>query len=310
MDTSISDYNLGNQIIMSAIYTQLNNIFPNSFLYKIPYMEITEHTLDIIKKSAICFFGGTNSLVSKMENYSQWGIDKYNYKRINNLILFGVGWWQYQDGVSKFTRKVLKKLLLNKYFHAVRDSYTEMKLRALGITNVINTGCPTIWNLSDYEIDSSQTKAVVFTVTDYNQNLERDKKWLYFLKKRYDIIYFWIQGAGDLQYLQNLNFIENIKIIWPRLENYTDILTNTNIDYVGTRLHAGLKALQKKKRTFIIGIDNRAIEMNKDFNISVVSESELDRLDTLVWNNSYQTRFKIPKKQIEEWKNQFTPHPY
>jgi hypothetical protein len=309
MDTSISDYNLGNQIIMDAIYGQLNDIFPNRFLYKIPYMEIAKHTLKIINESEICFFGGTNSLVSEMENYSQWGIDKSNYKKIDNLILFGVGWWQYQEKVSKFSKKILRKLLMTKHIHSVRDSYTEMKLKSIGINNVINTGCPTIWNLSNYKINSSQTKSVVFTITDYNQNPKRDRKLFSLLKKRYDNIYLWVQGIGDLQYWQNLNFIDNVKIIPPRLINYTNILTSTNIDYVGTRLHAGLIALQKKKKTFIIGIDNRAIEMHKDFNIPIIVESELDNLDVLLYTDTYQTQLKIPKEEIEMWKGQFSlPH--
>jgi polysaccharide pyruvyl transferase WcaK-like protein len=313
IDTSISSSNLGDQIIMDAIYEHLNDIFPDRFLYKIPYMEITQHTLNIIKECKMCFFGGSNSLVAAMENYSQWGIDKYNYRRINNLVLFGVGWWQYQEKISKFTQKVLRTLLINEYIHAVRDSYTEIKLKSIGINNVINTGCPTIWNLSNYQISNNSSESVIFTITDYNQNPARDRKWLSLLTKRYDVIYFWIQGAGDFQYLQNFKFMENVRIISPRLINYTDLLTNINIDYVGTRLHAGIRALQKKKKTFIIGIDNRAIEMQKDFNIPVFSESEIDKLEVLLYNDSYQTQFKIPQEKIQIWKKQFnrliTPPP-
>jgi polysaccharide pyruvyl transferase WcaK-like protein len=310
MDTSISDYNLGNQIIMEAIYGHLDGIFPDRFLYKIPYMEITKHTLNIIRGCENCFFGGTNSLVAKLENYSQWGISKKNYKKITNFILFGVGWWQYQENISKFTKKVLEKLLINKYIHAVRDNYTEEKLKSIGITNVLNTGCPTIWDLTDYQINNNCTESVIFTITDYNQNPVRDKKWLSVLEKKYDVIYFWIQGVGDLQYLQKYKFIENIRIIPPRLTSYIDILANTNIDYVGTRLHAGIKALQMKKKTFILGIDNRAIEMHNDFNIPVIPESELDNLNMLLYSNSYQTQFKIPRREIETWKEQFSYPPH
>ena len=48
-----------------------------------------------------------------------------------------------------------------------------------------------------------------------------------------------------------------------------------NIDYVGTRLHAGIRALQHKKRTIIIGIDNRAIEKAKDFNLTVIDRKNI-----------------------------------
>jgi hypothetical protein len=309
MDTSISDSNLGNQIIMEAVYQQIENIFRWQYIYRIPYMEITEHTMRIIKNSDMCFFGGTNCLCAELENYSQCGIDKHNYKKINNLILCGCGWWQYQSWVSKFSQKILKSVLGNRYIHAVRDNYTEMKLRAIGIINVVNTGCPTIWDLSDYRIGTPRAKAVVFTITDYNKNPERDRKWLEFLKNRYDVFYFWPQGTGDIEYIQNNRVIENIRIIRPSLADYTELLNNTNIDYVGTRLHAGIRALQYKKKAFIIGIDNRAIEMQKDFNIPVILESDINGFDRLVQYDLYQTQFKIPRKGIELWKTQFSESP-
>ncbi len=36
-DTTIMEYNLGNQIIMQAVYSHLGKIFPDAFFIKIPY---------------------------------------------------------------------------------------------------------------------------------------------------------------------------------------------------------------------------------------------------------------------------------
>lgn len=305
MDTSISDYNLGNQIIMESVYNQIDTIFPDKFIFKIPYMEINKHTIEIIQRSDYCFFGGTNSLCSELNKYSQWGIDKYNYKKIKNFILFGVGWWQYQNKINIFTSKTLRKLLQNNFLHSVRDSYTEFKLKSIGIHNIINTGCPTIWELTNYEIKNNLSDSVIVSITDYNQNPERDKKWLSLLKNQYRYFYLWIQGENDLKYFKDNNFISDIKIISPKLDIFNNILDNEDIDYIGTRLHGGIKALQKKKRTYIIGIDNRSIEMQKDFNIPVILESELQNLEPLI-NNNYKTNLNIPKDKINIWKTQFT----
>ena len=60
------------------------------------------------------------------------------------------------------------------------------------------------------------------------------------------------------------------------MQGYDSFLENTkNIDYVGTRLHGGMRALQHEKRTIILGIDNRAIELNKDYNIPVIEQKNL-----------------------------------
>lgn len=304
MDTRISDFNLGNQIIMESVHNHLSSLFPDRFIYNIPYREITNHTLKIINESEMCFFGGTNSLCSEMGKYSQWGINKLNYKQIRNLILVGLGWWQYQEKVDNFTRKILKTLLDNKYVHSVRDSYTKKKLADIGITNIINTGCPSIWNLENFEIIDTFSDSVIFTITDYNHNINRDNNWLAIIKNRYRHIYCWLQGAGDLNYIKESNFISNIKFIRPRLVDFINFLSKMNVDYVGTRLHAGIQALQKKRKAFIIGIDNRASEMAKDFNLPVINESEINRLKILLTSN-YKTNFNIPKEQIQDWKNQF-----
>jgi hypothetical protein len=59
-----------------------------------------------------------------------------------------------------------------------------------------------------------------------------------------------------------------------------------------------------KRRTIIIGIDNRAIEMKKDFNLPIVEEKDISSLEALI-NSDFNTEINIPVKNIEIWKNQF-----
>ena len=65
-----------------------------------------------------------------------------------------------------------------------------------------------------------------------------------------------------MQLVQNIKI--NLEIISPNLRSFDFILENEDIDYVGTRLHAGIRAVQKSVRTFIVTIDNRAKEISKD----------------------------------------------
>lgn len=99
-----------------------------------------------------------------------------------------------------------------------------------------------------------------------------------------------IAGEGDVIYKsQLLTFIHD--------ENLEGI-----VDYVGTRLHGGIRALQKNVRTLIIGVDNRAIEKKKDFNLPVVErEMIVDQLEIEI-NRPYDLNINLPESNIEKFK--------
>lgn len=83
-------------------------------------------------------------------------------------------------------------------------------------------------------------------------------------------------------------------------------MQNESIDYVGTRLRAGIHALNYQKRSLIIAIDNRAKELAKDTNLPVIERSRIrEELEDKIKSN-YVIKLKIPLTNIETWKNQFT----
>lgn len=301
-DTSISDYNLGNQIIMDAVMTELYDLFPTDYIFKIPYMEITEHTLSIINSCRYSFFGGTNSLNGNLEKYSQMGINKHNYKKIHNFVSLGMGWWQYQVKYSGFSKKLLVALFNNGVKHSVRDEYTKGMLSNIGITNVINTGCPTLWRLKKNGYPQKMAENVIFTITDYNKNLLRDEFFLGIITKLYKHKYCFIQGAGDIDYIKSIDLLKNIEFISPCLKKYDEFLDTNDVDYIGTRLHAGIRALQHGKKALIIGIDNRALEMKRDFNLPVIPSEKISDIHEYL---NTKIELSIPDMRIDEWKRQF-----
>ena len=227
--------------------------------------------------------------------------------KVKPTILMGVGWHQYSKRTNLYTKMLYKKILSKEYMHSVRDEYTKNKLEEIGIKNVINTGCPTLWGLTRevcQEIPKTKSKSVVFTLTDYNQNLKKDKEMIKILRNNYDEIFFWLQGIGDYEYLKELNELDNIKIISPNIGDYDKILRNNEIDFVGTRLHGGIRALQNKRRTIIVSVDNRANELNKNYNIPIVQREKIDTLEQKI-NGLWETNINLPIERIEEWKSQF-----
>jgi polysaccharide pyruvyl transferase WcaK-like protein len=310
-DTTISDFNLGNEIIMDSINKHLHELFPHDFFFKLPVMEITSYTKFYLNQSDLIFFGGTNSLSSRMEWYKQWGLNFRNYRSVRGTILMGIGWWQYQrGGVSWYTKFLLKNTLNKKHLHSARDTYTEKKLISLGFDNVLNTGCPTLWDLTPEhcaKIKREKAPKVVITLTDYAQKPKRDKIICDLALKNYEQIYLWPQGSGDYAYAQKILGEEASRIIFldPNLKAFDQILNNPEIEYLGTRLHGGIRALQQGRRAIIVGIDNRAKEMKKDFNLPVIEAEELSLLDNLI-NSAFETKIKLPQDNIDKWKDQFS----
>lgn len=154
------------------------------------------------------------------------------------------------------------------------------------------------------EIPTIKASKVVFTLTDYNKNRERDNYLISVLKSEYKEVYFWPQGYGDFSYLSTLNRIDNIKIVPPHLSDYDHVLSEGDIDFVGTRLHGGIRALQKKVRTLIIGIDNRATELRSDFNLPVLDQYKIRDLSGML-NQQLRTDIHIPVENIGIFLAQF-----
>jgi polysaccharide pyruvyl transferase WcaK-like protein len=309
LDTSICTENIGDKIIMESCDNQIKGMFQENFYVNIPTHDVIgKASYYHLKTSDFKFICGTNLLSSKMNKYNQWKINLYDAFKVDDVILMGVGWWQYQNKPNIYTKYLLKNILSGNYIHSVRDSYTEKQLKSIGIKNVINTSCPTMWNLTPEfckNIPTKKSKDVVCTLTDYNKNEKKDKELLNILISNYDKVYFWIQAYDDYKYLIDLGLESKVHFLNPTLKALDEILKKGNIDYVGTRLHAGIRALNNKVRSIIIGIDNRAKEKSKDFNLKVFSrEDDLKELSNMI-NSEFETQVKIPIDNIKKWKSQF-----
>lgn len=309
-EPAIGTENMGDYIIADSVKRELNDIFPRDFKIFFPSQEkLSLISYKKIYKMKYTFVGGSNLLSSNMNKRNQWKINLIDSIFINNAILMGVGWWQYQEKPNIYTRFLFNRVFNKDYIHSVRDSFTEKQLNSIGITNVINTACPTTWTLTKEhckDIPIKKAENVVFTLTDYMEDEETDKKLIEILIKNYKNIYFWIQGSRDNTYINKIYKGNDIIFIPPTLEDYDKILENTtSLDYVGTRLHAGIRALQKRVRTLIIAIDNRAIEKSKDINLKILKRNEIENKLEDIINGDIMTKIEIPTENIKIWKNQF-----
>lgn len=310
-NTSVSTDNLGDFIIMHYCNQALHEMFGER-----KYIDISTHQIPsaadekIVIETKYKFVCGTNLLTSHIEQWWNWRLPdglrgKLPYR---NVILMGVGWGTYQDECSNYSKLIYRSLLNPSVLHSVRDQYTEEKLKAAGIKNVINTGCPTTWALTPEfcrNIPTWKAKDVVTTITDYRQNPERDNQMLEILSRNYDHIYLWLQGRHDAEYLQTLNIPANLTTIPASLEAYEAVLQKGGVDYIGTRLHAGIHALNYHLRSIIIVVDNRAAEMGKDINLPVIPRERIhEELEKYIMSKS-STEIRIKQRNIDRFMAQF-----
>ncbi len=308
LDTSIASKNLGDQIIMDSVRRQMRKILPGAFFVTVPTHDILGSTSrKLIEDADLSIVGGTNLLSSNFNEYNQWKIWFRDYFSLRKIILLGVGWWQYQGSPNFYTRRLLNRVLCKNRLHSVRDSYTAEQLLNAGINNFLNTGCTTMWDLTeDFVVDIPTEKAeeVICTVTDYNPDPRADQALISALKRNYSKIWLWLQGSGDFTYARQ-NLDRTLHYVDPSLDAYDELLCSSrSLDYFGTRLHAGLRALQHKRRSLIVAVDNRATEMGSDFGLPVVRRQDIEKIGPEIIN-SRQTLIELPKREIEKWKLQF-----
>ena len=304
LDTSISTSNHGDEIIMDACNEYLKEIFKLEDYYTIPWhTKISWNTLNIINNSELIILSWTNALKSPilMRPFFKWL--SFLFLK-NKIVLLWVGWWKYQKYIDPFTKIILKYSLSKDYFHSVRDEYTKNKLEELWFNNVINTSCPTLWKIKNNFLNIPKKEKVIFTLTVYSKDIINDNLLISILQKQYKEVLFWPQQIWDLEYINKLWATKDIKILPWNLESYNELLKTWEYDYIWTRLHAWVRALQRWVRTIIIGIDNRAREISKDIWLYIVERSNLDKLNELI-PAIIDKKIITNQNNINKWKVQF-----
>ncbi len=311
-EPGLSTDNLGDQIIVDAVKKAFSNVLQDCFLIEFStHVPLYNRHMQHCENADLKLICGSNLLVGNLGSYlhfRQWPVNIFTSKSLVPCVLVGVGAQKYGQKIGPYTKHIYNKILDPNYIHSVRDGFTEKQLKSNGIKNVINTGCPTMWEMTPEKCSRIATKKssqVIFTLTDYKPDVRRDQYLIDQLRKEYSQLYFWIQGSRDFDYLKTLKNTEDITILSPTLSVYDRFLEeNDNIDYVGTRLHGGMRALQHERRTIILGIDNRAIELNRDYNIPVIEMEKIKYLSEMI-NGEWNTNITLPVTAISKFLGQF-----
>ncbi|HED2223128.1 TPA: polysaccharide pyruvyl transferase family protein [Enterobacter hormaechei subsp. steigerwaltii] len=307
-DTSISSLNLGDQIINDSGRREIQKILEEKQMFiSSTHNGISSKCISTANNCELRIVCGSNLLSPDILYRGCWNLSVLDAFRLRKLIFVAVGWERYSERESFLTKLFYRFIFERNYIHSVRDEYTKNKLLSIGISNVLNTGCITTWGLTKehcMSIPREKSKKVVFTLTDYDRDVMNDIALIDILKDSYDEVYFWPQGHEDIEYFESLNR-SGICLINPNLESYDEFLKNNECDFVGTRLHGGIRALQFKKRTLIVAIDNRAREKSKDVGFNIIERSDIaNNLKSLIYSDII-TDINLNEEAIRKWKRQF-----
>lgn len=303
IDTSFGTWNLGDEIIMDEVNHHLYQMFPSSRVFRISsHTYMYRPAYYFLRKSDLCFVGGTNILASKGWPL-RWFEPLLPFMKVHCL---GVTWGGHHPAPTLGDRLLLRSIMAKGKVHSVRDSYTERLLDKMGIQSV-NTSCPSMWKLTPEHcsaIPKAKSRDVLFTLTAYKSDPAADRTMIDTLRRNYRTLYYFPQMHLDGEYPRQLG-VDCIRVIPPNLQAYNHFLENEEVDYVGNRLHGGIRALQFKKRSLIIGIDHRSVEISRDTGLPVLPRNELHKMEDWIVNPA-PTEIRLPTDAIARWKSQFT----
>lgn len=315
-DPSVKSLNLGDHVIMKSAEKELSFLTSGEYVvrcgthspvasfyqcsHKNPRMQFFEQA----KYKFVC---GSNLFWKRMlRPEPSWNINLMNCTPYNGCILLGVGTHKNPRPMDFYTKKLYRKILNREYIHSTRDEATKQLVESLGY-KAINTGCPTMWQFTESfckRIPTKKAPEVVFTLTDYDQDAKADVKLIETLQQWYERVWFWPQGWLDAKYLDSLGVASRVELLDPTLESFASLLDSRDVEYVGTRLHAGMFAMQHARRSIIIAIDNRVRDMKKSYGINSLERCDIDSLTDLICSDM-ETRIGIDTEAISKWKDQF-----
>jgi hypothetical protein len=297
--------NTGDEIIMDAVRHEVKKSFSDSLVRTVPTHErLGKRSRELLRTSNLSLAGGTNLVGPPMLHPRLWKVSPLDALSALNVTLMGCGWRRYGASSSPYTRLMLRHILSNETTHAVRDAYTAERLLELGIDNVSVTGCPTTWGLTTDFVATIPQNLGRSAVVALNGKKDPRSFGIHLLRTArtiYDRVYFWPQMQPDERYLSELP--PGVAALSPNLHSLDVVLQQeAELDYIGSRLHAGIRALQFGRRAFIFELDNRAIEMGNTLNLPTFSThyNHNELIDLISAN--HPTRVRIPFSAIESWR--------
>ena len=152
---------------------------------------------------------------------------------------------------------------------------------------------------------------ILFTLTSYYPDMVADEQLLEtILNSSAKEIYFFPQTKSDTEYLATLPIfkknISRFKLLNHNISEIHELISTTDFNYIGNRLHCGIKCLAFNRPTIIISVDNRAVEMGKSINLNTAKRDDIPLINKWINAEYIPPQINLPLGDIEQWKKQFS----
>lgn len=308
IDTAIASDNAGDEIILGEARRQLAPYFEDALITTSSGHDgLGENGRKFVSQADIVLLLGTNALASwyRRSPRFMWALRRKDVPVLaGKVILVGVGANRDFKRVETRQKRLLARLLSDKYVHSVRDDLGAQIVTAAG-RKVINTSCPTLWSAPKPEdIPRDKANDVVLTLTHHKPD-PADALLLRDLNSLYNSVWFWPQQIEDLGYLRQLEGHENVRVLAPNLSEYDAFLRGSHTDVVGTRLHGTIRGLHHRRRCLVVAIDNRARDIGRETGLPVIARADVASGLSAYLTKPYDTRITPPIDKITEFLAQF-----
>lgn len=264
----------------------------------------------LLARADLVFLLGTNALSADYRGSKfHWRVKWRDLSLLRGkVVLVGVGAHKGFEKVGWVQRAFLRNILSHDHVHSVRDNDAGLILENCGL-NYLNTSCPTLWDCDSFPSASRRNRRAVCLTLTASKPDPSDEFVIRTLRSNYGEVYFWPQQQEDLAYLAEIRGDARITCIPGNLAAYDDFIRKSRPDYVGTRLHGGVRALSHGCRTLIISIDNRAKAMGDETGIPTVERRFV--MDELVkrLEHDNEPTITVDAEKIEAFLNQFAALP-
>ena len=112
-----------------------------------------------------------------------------------------------------------------------------------------------------------------------------------------------VQTSEDERYFKMLHHQKEVQKIYS-FSQFKQVCKNGKVDYVGTRLHGGIFAMQCGIRTLIVEIDQRAEGFRLTNNINTIKRDKIQELEEIL-HSQIKTDIHLRNTEIKAWLSQF-----
>lgn len=199
---------------------------------------------------------------------------------------------------TKSTIKLFNRIKKNKNLISVRDFYSKKVLSKNGFYNVLNTGCPGLYDLNNLKKSFGELsyKRILFTTPADKTLFKQSEKILYYLRNKFKSSKITCsfhrgienQNSNDVNLI---NFCKQNKIeVIDVSKKFSEQIYNKFNFHIGYRVHGHYYFLSKKKYSVLIEEDGRGSSGNLTFktpSIKAFERSKLGKIVSIIFRNYY-----------------------